>query len=119
MNLLVPYIITIMIPFTRSRFDDLSSGADSRGWGARRIIGVMEKKLYSEETVLSVGMHKIDFFLFRYVSKYQKVIKIEDCIPETDSGFWFFFGYYNTISTTEAHERMAKQSAENSLFIKK
>jgi hypothetical protein len=88
------------------------------GGGTRRIIGVMEKNLNSEKRVLSVGIHKIDFSLLRHVSKYQKVIKIADCIPETDSGFWFFFGYYNTISTTEA-ERMAKQSAENYLSIKK
>ena len=77
------------------------------GGGGRRIIGVMETNINSEKRVLSVGMHKIDFSLFRYVSKYQKVIQIADCIPETDSEFWFFFGYYNTISTTEA-ERMAK-----------
>jgi hypothetical protein len=31
--------------------------------------------------------------LFPDVSKYQKVIEIADCIPETDSWFWFFFGY--------------------------
>jgi hypothetical protein len=86
------------------------------GGGARRIIGVMEKNLNSEKRVLSVGIHKIDFSLLRHVSKYQKVIKIADC--GLHSGFWFFFGYYNTISTTEA-ERMAKQSAENYLFIKK
>jgi len=59
-------------------------------------------------------MHKIDFFLFPDVSKYQKVIKIADCIPETDSGFWFFFEYYKTISTTEA-ERKATQTKRRKL----
>ena len=50
----------------------------------RRIIGVMEKNINSEKRVptpaayyLSVGMHKIDFFLFPDVSKYQKVMKIK------------------------------------------
>ena len=57
----------------------------------RRIIGVMGSKIsipkkgFRRLPQLSVGMHKIDLFLFPDVSKYQKVIEIADCIPETDS----------------------------------
>jgi hypothetical protein len=52
----------------------------------RRIIGVMEKNIIPKKGFrrlpqLSVGMHKIDLFLFPDVSKYQKVIEIKGQVP--------------------------------------